>query len=186
MRWLAKALLQKSLSALPQAERANYVLQRHVTRSLPSGFVAMSAVVAGSRELMELVKKHSPRPVDAAVFLELGAGAELAGPPVFRALAAQRQIVVDVTKMAEMRVVSATVRRLIELGVLEEARDEVGRSRGMSLEQWLREAFGIELGGGGWVACPITNNRQPPGHVGKPGDGRNKQIVPFAGHHRTD
>ena len=35
MRWLAKAFLQKSLSALPQAERANYLLQRHVTRSLP-------------------------------------------------------------------------------------------------------------------------------------------------------
>ena len=31
----AKAFLQKSLSVLPHPERANYVLQRHVTRSLP-------------------------------------------------------------------------------------------------------------------------------------------------------
>src|SRR5215211_6783975 len=37
MRWIAKALLQKGLSALPGPERANYVFQHYVSCSLPVG-----------------------------------------------------------------------------------------------------------------------------------------------------
>jgi hypothetical protein len=51
MRWLAKALLQKTLSALPQGERANYLLQRHVTRSLPGA-------EAGFRRRFERATRH--------------------------------------------------------------------------------------------------------------------------------
>ena len=69
MRWLAKALLQKSLSALPQAERANYLLQRHVTRSLPGA-------EAGFRRRFERATRH----------VEAYAGARARSPPRRRGL----------------------------------------------------------------------------------------------------
>ena len=51
MRWLAKAFLQKTLSALPQSERANYLLQRHVTHSLPG-------TEAGFRQRFKRAERH--------------------------------------------------------------------------------------------------------------------------------
>ena len=47
MRWLAKAVLQRGMGAVPQGERLNYVFQRHVLRSLPAG---ESVTVPGYRK----------------------------------------------------------------------------------------------------------------------------------------
>jgi SAM-dependent methyltransferase len=113
MRWLAKAFLQKSLSALPQAERANYLLQRHVAHSLPGS-------EAGFRRRFERAERHvqayreqgPPRPLSEAVFYEFGAGWDLAVPLSFWALGVERQILVDLRPNARTDLVNTSLERL--------------------------------------------------------------------------
>ena len=112
MRWLAKALLQKSLSVLPQAERVNYVLQRHVTRSLPGP-------EAGFRRRFERAAKHVAafeehgrmKPLAEAVFYEFGAGWDLAVPLSLWALGVERQVLVDLHPNAHVDLVNVSIER---------------------------------------------------------------------------
>ena len=113
MRWLAKALLQKSLSALPQAERANYVLQRHVTRSLPgptAGFARRFRRAVRHVDAYE--ERGSGRPLADAVFYEFGAGWDLAVPLSFWALGVERQILVDLHPNVHIDLVNVSIERL--------------------------------------------------------------------------
>ena len=113
MRWLAKALLQKTLSALPQAERANYLLQRHVTRSLPGA-------EAGFRRRFERATRHveayavhgSDRPLGEVVFYEFGAGWDLAVPLSFWTLGVERQVLVDLRPNVRAELVATSIERL--------------------------------------------------------------------------
>ena len=73
MRWLAKAALQRGLGVLPQGERLNHFLQRHVTRSLPTGDAGCATIVAQAREHVRTIARHSRRAIADAVFYEFGA-----------------------------------------------------------------------------------------------------------------
>ena len=84
MRWLAKAFLQKTLSALPQSERANYLLQRHVTHSLPGTEAGFRQRFKRAERHVQAYREHGPeRPLSDAVFYEFGAGWDLAVPLSF-------------------------------------------------------------------------------------------------------
>jgi len=113
MRWLAKAFLQKSLSALPQAERANYLLQRHVTHSLPGPEAGFRRRFERAEHHVEAYRKHGPnRPLAEAVFYEFGAGWDLAGPLSFWALGVERQILVDLRTNLRVELVNTSIERL--------------------------------------------------------------------------
>jgi SAM-dependent methyltransferase len=113
MRWLAKALLQKTLSALPQAERANYLLQRHVTRSLPGAEAGFRRRFERATRHVEAYAEHgSDRPLGEAVFYEFGAGWDLAVPLSFWALGVERQVLVDLRPNVRADLVNTSIERL--------------------------------------------------------------------------
>ena len=107
MRWLAKAALQRGLSLLPAAERANYVLQRRVTRTLPAENDVyrrkFDRAIEHFRAFVDHADGPSPR---GAVFYEFGAGWDVFIPLVFSALGVGKQIVTDVALHARVELVN--------------------------------------------------------------------------------
>ena len=127
MRWLAKAFLQKSLSVLPHPERANYLLQRHVTRSLPGPEAGFRRRFSRAVNHVEAYAEHGPkRPLGEAVFYEFGAGWDLAGPLSFWALGVEHQILVDLRPNVRVDLVNVTLARLDGLRAEHGLRDPGG------------------------------------------------------------
>jgi SAM-dependent methyltransferase len=141
VRWLAKVFLQKSLSALPQPERANYLLQRHVTRSLPGLEEGFRRRFRRARRHVAAYAEHGPRrPLGEAVFYEFGAGWDLAVPLSFWALGVERQILVDRRPNVRVDLVNRSIERLARLLAEHGLRDPGGPIA--SLEE-LEARFGI-------------------------------------------
>src|SRR4029079_16893267 len=127
MRWLAKAFLQKSLSALPQGERANYLLQRHVTHSLPGPEAGFRRRFERAGRHVEAYAEHGPdRPLGEAVFYEFGAGWDLAVPLSCWALGVERQVIVDLRPNVRAELVSTSIERLGRLASERGLRDPGG------------------------------------------------------------
>lgn len=117
VRWVAKALLQKGLSGLPQPERANYLLQRHVTHSLPVSEQGFRRRFRRAVRHLEAYEEHGPgRPASEAHFYEFGAGWDLAGPLAFWSLGVGRQIVVDLRPNVRLPLVDGSLERLRAIG----------------------------------------------------------------------
>jgi SAM-dependent methyltransferase len=141
MRWLAKALLQKTLSALPQAERANYLLQRHVTRSLPGPEAGFRRRFQRAARHVEAYAAHGPeRPLGEAVFYEFGAGWDLAVPLSFWTLGVEGQVLVDLRPNVRLDLVNTSIERLGRLATERGLRSPGGPIT--SLEE-LEPRFGI-------------------------------------------
>jgi hypothetical protein len=141
VRWLAKAFLQKSLSALPQPERANYLLQRRVTRSLPGPEEGFRRRFRRARRHVGAYNEYGPRrPLGEAVFYEFGAGWDLAVPLSFWALGVERQILVDLRPNVRVELVNTSIERLARLRGEHGLRDPGGPIA--SLEE-LEARFGI-------------------------------------------
>lgn len=116
MHWLAKAALQKAVSALPRAESANYLLQRHVSRTLPASTEAFRRKFRRALLHVEAYGRHGPgRPLGDAVFYEFGAGWDLAVPLSYWALGVDRQVLVDLRPHLRAELVSATLERIRRL-----------------------------------------------------------------------
>ena len=116
MRWLAKAIAQKGLSALPRPERANYVFQRHVTHSLPISEEGFARRFERAEQHLAAYEDHGPgRPLSEAVFYEFGAGWDLAVPLSFWVLGVERQIVVDLRPNLRFPLVELNLERLRKL-----------------------------------------------------------------------
>lgn len=113
MRWVAKAAMQKALSALPHAETANYLFQRHVTRSLPAGPAAFAQKLARAEDHLTAFTEHGPgRPLAAARFYEFGAGWDLAIQLAYWTLGVDRQTIVDLRPNLRLELVNATLCRI--------------------------------------------------------------------------
>jgi SAM-dependent methyltransferase len=147
MRWLAKALLQKSLSGLPRSERANYVLQRHVSRTLPGSERRLRTKFARAAQHLAAYERFGPdRPVGDALFYELGAGWDLAVPLSLWALGVERQLLVDVRPNVRLPLVNVTIERLD--GLANALETKAGRrlrapGRGLNSLGELEGRFGI-------------------------------------------
>src|SRR5438874_1759121 len=99
MRWLAKAALQRTLGALPQGERLNYVFQRHVLHSFPVRDAAYRQKFTRAVNHLALYEEHGPGvPTAEATFFEFGAGWDLAIPLSYALLGVGRQIVIDIRR----------------------------------------------------------------------------------------
>jgi hypothetical protein len=141
MRWLAKAFLQKSLGVLPHPERANYVLQRRVTRSLPGPEAGFRRRFSRAVNHVEAYAEHGPkRPLGEAVFYEFGAGWDLAVPLSFWALGVESQTLVDLRPNIRVELVNVTLERLGRLRAEHGLRDP-GGAIGSTTE--LEPRFGI-------------------------------------------
>jgi hypothetical protein len=116
MRWLAKAALQRTLGALPQGERLNYVFQRHVLHSFPVGDAAYQQKFARAENHLAAYEEHGLGvPAADATFFEFGAGWDLAIPLSYALLGLGRQIVIDIRPSARIELVNETIAALERL-----------------------------------------------------------------------
>lgn len=147
MRWIAKAAVQKGLSALPNEEAVNYWFQRNLTRTLPrSGSNLHLHIELPSRHL-QMFKKHGACPVGEATFFEFGAGWDLIGPLTYYALGVNKQVLIDIRSNLRFELVEQA------WADLNQRRDEIERVSGMPArdlgteppdsEEALKERFGI-------------------------------------------
>ena len=135
MRWLAKAVLQRGMGAVPQGERLNYVFQRHVLRSLPAGESVFRRKFSRALQHLGAYEEHGPgAPREEAVFYEFGAGWDLAIPVAFAALGVGRQVLVDIRPSVRLELVNDS------LAALERLRPELEAEAGRELR-----AFGCAL-----------------------------------------
>lgn len=149
MHWLVKRTLQNALGVLPSPQSANYVFQRHVTRTLPIGDAGVARKFARARSHVAAYEEHGPgRPLDETVAYEFGAGWDLAIPLSYAALGVGRQVLVDIRPNLRLELVNAT---LASLARQREALEEVaGRELrdlgppGVESAEDLRTRFGIE------------------------------------------
>ena len=136
------------MSALPAAQSANYVFQRHVTRTLPIGDPGVQRKFERALAHFRVFREHSPdRPPTDAVFYEFGAGWDLAVQLAYTALGVGRQVLVDIRPNIRLELVDATLTSLArQRARLEEAAGEPVRELGPPVVRTLHELesrFGI-------------------------------------------
>jgi SAM-dependent methyltransferase len=113
VRWLAKALVQKTLSYAPRSDDLNYVVQRRVYRSLPAGDAHARTKFARARQQFETFLEYGAVDDPArAVFYEFGVGWDLRVPLSYYVLGVDRQILVDLHPHARPELVNDSIRRL--------------------------------------------------------------------------
>jgi SAM-dependent methyltransferase len=116
MRWLAKAVTQKVLSALPASGSLNYVFQRRVTRSLPRSTedftVHARETVSHFRALVSHAPELDPTRVRA---YEFGAGWDLTTPIIMAGLGLGDQTLIDIRRNLRLAEVDHTLRQYAEL-----------------------------------------------------------------------
>jgi SAM-dependent methyltransferase len=141
-RWLGKAALQKGLSALPKAESANYLFQRHVSRSLPASEAGFRRKLDRAVSHLDAYEAHGPgRTRNEAVFYEFGAGWDLGVQLAYWALGVDRQILVDIHPNLRFELVNTTLERL-EASEDDRLVRRPGAARVASAED-LEQRFGI-------------------------------------------
>ena len=147
MRWLAKAALQRTLGAVPQGERLNYVFQRHVLHSFPVGDAAYRQKFTRAANHLAAYEELGPDlPAAEATFFEFGAGWDLAIPISYALLGVGRQIVIDIRPSARIELVNETIAALGRLRPeLEQATGRAVRDAGGSITSIaeLETRFGI-------------------------------------------
>ena len=148
MNWLAKAALQKAMSALPASETANYVFQRRITKRLPIGDAGVARKFERAVAHVRVFREHGPeRALDDAVFFEFGAGWDLPIQLSYASLGVGRQILVDIRPNLRLELVNASIESLTrQRGRLEEEAGaelrDLGRPDVASLDD-LERRFGI-------------------------------------------
>jgi len=116
MRWVAKAIAQKGMSALPAAGDLNYLAQRYVSRSLPSARWKVRRRFRRAARHLRAYEEHGPeRRVEEGVFYEFGPGWELTEAIAFWCLGVDRHIVLDVRKNIRIELVNVTLARVHHL-----------------------------------------------------------------------
>ncbi len=110
MRWLAKAALQKFLSALPGGEDLNYLLQRHLTGSLPRSRRGLldkfCCALLHYRAACRWGRGDASPPLSA---YEFGAGWDLAVPLALYLLGLESQSLVDLRPLVRWELVNHTL-----------------------------------------------------------------------------
>lgn len=144
MRWQCKAAVQKTLSLVPGGERANHLLQRHVTKKLPADdrqfllhFDEAARHVRACARQPQLIRAY-----------EFGAGWDLIGPLSLWALGVSQQVLVDIAAHVRPALVDHSIAQLARHHAALEER--AGRPlqrvdpRPLRSLAELRERFGID------------------------------------------
>lgn len=110
--WRLKAAVQTLLSHLPRSERLNYIIQRHLTRTLPISDEELVGQVAKAQRNVDAFLRHGSAPLAEATFFEFGVGWDMLMPLVYHSMGVDRQIVVDIKPLARVDLVEDVARRL--------------------------------------------------------------------------
>lgn len=112
MDWRAKAFAHTVFSAIPGGHRINYLAQRMFTQSLPVPDERFTDVVVSAKRRFEQVRATLSKPVDRAVFYEIGAGWDLLIPLLHWSLGVERQVLVDIRPLSTAELVNDSIERL--------------------------------------------------------------------------
>src|SRR5688572_10109124 len=147
MNWKSKAVLQLAFSIAPGGEHLNYLLQRHLTKSLPSSDAEFLASISFAKRHIEALRRHYIGNLASAAFYEFGAGWELTIPLAFYALGVQHQTVVDIRNLLRPELVNHTIERYKALAddpeFVKTPNRHLGRQKG-ELQALLKESYGID------------------------------------------
>ena len=111
MRWLAKAAVQKLLSAFPRGERLNYLLARHVYHGLPHSPEKMVRRFKTAVQYVHAARCLGPLPQGPATAFEFGTGQDLAVPLSLYTLGVQSQTLADLRPIADWYLINNAVER---------------------------------------------------------------------------
>jgi hypothetical protein len=111
MDWRYKLLVQLALSWIPKGESWNYLLQRHVTRTIPISEAGFNAAVFSARRHIDALRRYLRRSISEATFYEFGAGWDLTIPLAYYGLGAQHQILVDIRRLARLDLANDSIRK---------------------------------------------------------------------------
>jgi hypothetical protein len=125
VRWLAKAAIQGGLSLVPGGRRANYFMQRNVSKRLPRSDADFDFHAATAVRHLAALDRVRPGTNRAKLrCYEFGAGWDLIGPMAMWALGIDQQTLVDIEPNVKLELVNDTIVRFASAhGRLEEALD---------------------------------------------------------------
>jgi SAM-dependent methyltransferase len=110
MKWIAKAFLQKFLSMLPNGECINYLLQKHITSSLPIGESEFLRMIDNAFKHFRRFTLYSGKEqVDDLKLFEFGAGWELVAPLTYAAMGVGNQTIIDLVPHVRFELVTVTL-----------------------------------------------------------------------------
>lgn len=110
--WRLKAAIQTVLSVVPQGHRLNYLLQRHVTRTLPVSDAELRSQAMKAMRHLDAYQRLRGRPPRELELYEFGAGWDLVIPLTYYALGVDRQVIVDIRPLARSDLVVDASQRL--------------------------------------------------------------------------
>jgi SAM-dependent methyltransferase len=147
MDWRYKAIVQNVLSHLPSGQRANYLLQRRLTKSFPIAEATFRDLVTWCEPHIKAIRRHHAAPLSQLRFYEFGAGYHLIGPLTFYALGVDQQLAVDLNRLTRPELINDTIVKFCDLPVelgLELVRkpSQLVDEKNPSLS--LKELYGIE------------------------------------------
>lgn len=111
--WRLKAAIQTVLSAVPAGARLNFLLQRHVTKTLPISDIELDAQVKKAQRNLHAFARFQPEPLPQHVF-EFGVGWDLLMPLVHYSMGVERQTAIDLRPLARVDLVMNVARRLAQ------------------------------------------------------------------------
>lgn len=147
MDWRYKAIVQNVLSRVPNGQQANYLLQRHVTRSFPIDNGRFRNIVGWSVPHIKAIRRYHAGPLSQLRFYEFGAGYHFIGPLTFYALGVDQQCTVDLNRLTRPELINDTIVKFrdpqVELG-LELVRKPSRLVDERDPSSSLKELYGIE------------------------------------------
>jgi SAM-dependent methyltransferase len=142
MHWKTKAAVQVAFSHLPRGEVLNYFCQRHVFKHLPVDAGTFAELAGTAAHHVANLEKHGTVPLSDGQFYEFGAGRDFIGPLVLWCHGVNRQLQIDIRRLARLELVADTVRRL-SAGDAELPRVPTAPPAGVDLESLVR-GYGID------------------------------------------
>jgi SAM-dependent methyltransferase len=144
MNWKSKALLQRWLSRCPFGYQVNYLLQRFVQKSLPIDNAGICKLAEIATFHLEAFARQSSKEIDRALFLEIGAGTDLALPLLLYAYGVDRQFTLDIMPLARRFLVNSAVAGVCALDLPLRRRPTATIAPSEALRTALRSNYGIE------------------------------------------
>lgn len=110
--WRLKAAVQTALGWLPGSHQLNFLLQKHVTRTLPISDAELAGQVEKAQRNVAAFKRLCVTPLSEARFYEYGVGWDLLMPLVYYSFGVGSQTVIDLRPLARVDLVIDVARRL--------------------------------------------------------------------------
>ncbi|MCK6693942.1 MAG: class I SAM-dependent methyltransferase [Thermoanaerobaculia bacterium] len=111
-KWILKAIVQKTISFLPQAYRINYFFQKYVTKGVQLSDAYFEDRLGHAKTHLEAWEKYSDgKPLRAT--LELGAGWYPVVPLAFYLYGAETIRTADIARLTNARHIQTTIRKFL-------------------------------------------------------------------------